>query len=190
MGYSANCGRCLYCDLLAEELERGERIVAETKEFVVMHPYASRVPWETRIIPKKHYSSFGLFPDAHFTELAMVLKDTLLCLYRGLDNPAFNFIVDTTITEDEEGPYCHWHIRRAPRLSTIAGFEMGSGIYISTALPEETTRLMKQVTQSFPEDECLSFKQKAWLSLTKNSKIAFISAQAAVTERSLLLGWN
>ena len=161
VGYYANFGRCLYCDLLTEELERGERIVAETKEFVVMHPYASRVPWETRIIPKKHYPSFGLFPDAHFTELAMVLKDTLLCLYRGLDNPDFNFIVDTTITEDEESPYYHWHIRIIPRLSTIAGFEMGSGIYISTALPEETTRLMKQVAQSFPEDECLSFKQKA-----------------------------
>jgi len=151
--YYADSGRCLYCDLLAEEMEERERIVAETKEFVVFHPYASRVPYETWIIPKKHYASFGLFPASHLAELAKVLRDTLLCLYRGLDNPDFNFIINTTITEDEEDPYYHWHLRIVPRLTMIAGFEIGSGIYITTALPEETARLMKEVACSLPEDE-------------------------------------
>jgi len=161
VGYYADVGKCLYCDLLAEELEKGERIVAQTKEFVVLHPYASRAPWETWIIPKRHCASFGLFPNEHLAELSRVLKDTLLCLYRGLDNPAFNYMVNTTITEDEENPYYHWHIRIVPRLNLIAGFEMGSGIYISTALPEETASRMKQVAYSLPEDECPTFKQKA-----------------------------
>jgi len=88
------------------------------------------------------------------------LKDTLLCLYRGLDNPDFNLMVDTSTTEDEEDPYYHWHIRVVPRLTTIAGFEMGSGIYISTTLPEDTAKLIKQVAKSLPEGECQSFKQK------------------------------
>ena len=158
--YFADVGSCLYCDLLAEELDKKERIVAQTKEFVVLHPYASRAPWETWIIPKRHCASFGLFPYEHLAELARVLKDTLLCLYRGLDNPAFNYMVNTTITEDEENPYYHWHIRIVPRLNLIAGFEMGSGIYISTALPEETASLMKQVASSLPEGECLTLKQK------------------------------
>jgi len=160
VGYYADVGKCLYCDLLSEELGKEERIVAQTKEFVVFHPYASRAPWETWIIPKRHCASFGLFPDEHFTELARVLKGTLLCLYRGLDNPAFNYMVNTTITEDEENPYYHWHIRIVPRLNLIAGFEMGSGIYISTALPEETASRMKQVAYSLPEDECSTLKQK------------------------------
>jgi len=159
--YYADSGKCLYCELLAEELERGVRIVAETKEFVVLHPYASHVPFETWIIPKRHYSSFGLFPEANLAELAMVLKDTLLCLYRGLDNPAFNLMVDTTITEDEEDPYYHWHFRIVPRLTMIAGFEMGSGIYISPARPEDTVKLMKKICRSLPEDECLTLKPKA-----------------------------
>ena len=90
----------------------------------------------------------------------MVLKDVLLCLYRGLDNPAFNLVIDTTTTEDEVDPYYHWYIRIVPRLTTIAGFEMGSGIYITTALPEDTARLMKQVALSLPDEECISFKQK------------------------------
>ncbi|MBA7701002.1 Galactose-1-phosphate uridylyltransferase [subsurface metagenome] len=151
MDYYADMGRCLYCELLAEELEKGERIVAETKQFVVVHPYASRVAYETWIIPKRHSASFGLFPVTHLAELAMVLKDALLCLYRELDNPAFNLMIDTTTTEDEEDPYYHWHIRIVPRLTLIAGFEMGSGIYINTALPEDTARLMRQVASSLPD---------------------------------------
>ncbi|MFC1941492.1 galactose-1-phosphate uridylyltransferase [Chloroflexota bacterium] len=154
-------GRCLYCSLLIEELDKGERIVAETKQFIVFHPYASRVPWETWIIPKEHRASFGLSPPTYLTELAMVLKDSLLCLYRGLDNPDFNLMVDTTSTDEEEAPYYHWHIRIVPRLTTIAGFEMGSGIHISTALPEETAMLMKESANSSAENECLSFKGKA-----------------------------
>ena len=159
--YFADIGSCLYCDLLAEELDKGERIVAQTREFVILHPYASRAPWETWIIPKRHCASFGLFPYEHLAELARVLKDTLLCLYRGLDNPAFNYVVNTAITEDENNPYYHWHIRIVPRISLIAGFEMGSGIYISTALPEKTASQMKQVAYSLPGDECLTLKQEA-----------------------------
>jgi UDPglucose--hexose-1-phosphate uridylyltransferase len=158
--YYDDVGKCLYCDLIAEELEKGKRVVANTKEFVLLHPYASRVPYETWIIPRRHSASFGLFPATHLAELAMVLKDTLHCLYRGLDNPDFNLMVDTTTTEDEEDPHYHWHIRVVPRLTTVAGFEMGSGIYINTALPEATTTFMKQLANSLPEEECRSFKQK------------------------------
>ena len=156
--YYVDITRCLYCDLIAEELEKGERIVAETKEFIVLHPYASRAPWETWIIPKMHSASFGLFPPTHLPELARVLKDTLFCIYRGLDDPAFNLMVDTSTTVDEDDPYYHWHIRILPRLTTIAGFEMGSGIYISTALPEETAKQLRQIAYYLPEGECPTFR--------------------------------
>jgi UDPglucose--hexose-1-phosphate uridylyltransferase len=159
--YYDDVGKCLYCDLLAAELDRGTRVIAETKEFVILHPYASRVSYETWIIPKRHCASFGLFPATYLTELARVLKDTLFCLYHGLDDPAFNLMIDTTTTEDEQDPYYHWHVRIVPRLTTIAGFEMGSGIYINTTPPEHAARLMKQVANSLPEEDCPTFKQKA-----------------------------
>jgi len=146
--YYVNLGRCLYCDLVARELGRGERIIISNKEFVAFHPYASRAPYETWIVSKRHYSSFGLFPEGHLSELAAVLKTTLLGLYRGIDDPAFNLIVDTTSTVDEDDPYYHWHIRIIPRMALIAGFEMGSGIYISTALPEDTASHMRQIVKS------------------------------------------
>jgi len=157
--YYDNAGRCLYCELIAWDMENAKaRVVADTKEFLIVHPYASRVRWETWILPKRHYASFGLYPAALLAELAKVLKDTLFCLYKGLDDPAFNLMIDTANTHDEEGPYYHWHIRIVPRLTLIAGFEMGSGIYLSSALPEETAGMMKQVALSLPEDECPTFK--------------------------------
>ncbi len=151
--YYIDAGRCLYCDLLAAELEKGERIVAETGQFIVIHPYASRVPYETWIIPKSHCASFGLFPGKYLAGLAGVLKNTLLGLYQELDNPAFNLMVDSTITEDEDDPYYHWHIRIIPRQTTVAGFEMGSGIYISTALPEQTAKRMRECTAALFRSE-------------------------------------
>ena len=147
--YHAEMGVCLYCELIAEELEKRERIIAETEQFVIFQPYASRVPFETWIMPKEHSASFGLLSTSGLSELSTVLKDTLFCIYHELDDPAFNFMIDTSTTEDEYDPYYHWHIRIVPRLSTIAGFEMGSGIYISTALPEETTKLMRKCCISF-----------------------------------------
>ncbi len=156
--YYADMGRCLYCDLIKYNLKKGRnRVIAETDEFIVVHPYASRVPYETWIFPKIHCASFGLFPDTYFTELAQVLKDVAYCLYRGLDNPDYNMIIDSTTTRDEDDPYYHWHIRFIPRLSTIAGFEMGSGIYITSARPEDTARHMKRIARSCPNDLCISF---------------------------------
>ncbi|MDP3879142.1 MAG: galactose-1-phosphate uridylyltransferase [Dehalococcoidales bacterium] len=142
--YLVDMGGCLYCEMLAEELKGGKRIVAETDQFVIFHPYASRASWESWIVPKEHCASFGLVPHSRLAELSTVLKDTLFCMYSELDNPAFNLMVDTSTTVDEDDPYYHWHIRIVPRLTTIAGFEIGSGIYISPALPEETARLMRQ----------------------------------------------
>jgi len=159
--YYSDMGRCLYCDLLAAEQEKGERIVAETERFVAFHPYASRVPYETWIVPKKHYSSFGLYPATFLGELARVLKNALLCLYRELDNPAFNFTIDTSTTADEEDPYYHWHIRIVPRITTIAGFEIGSGIYISAALPENTADHIRKCTVSLVKEGHISLKEKA-----------------------------
>ena len=91
----------------------------------------------------------------------MVLKDILSCIYQELDDPAFNLTIDTTTTMDEHDPYYHWHMRILPRLTTIAGFELGSGIYISPTLPEDTAKHMRECIASSPETECLALKPKA-----------------------------
>ncbi|MFC1917460.1 galactose-1-phosphate uridylyltransferase [Chloroflexota bacterium] len=157
--YYADRGRCLYCDLIEWDLEyAAQRVIADTEEFMVVQPYASHVPYETWILPKRHHASFGQYPAALLGDLALVLKDTLHCIYRGLDNPSFNMMVESTTTENEDDPYYHWHIRIMPRLATIAGFEIGSGININTAMPEETAAEMKRIAAACDEVTCPAFK--------------------------------
>lgn len=74
-----------------------------------------------------------------------MLRRTLLALYRTLGNPDFNYIVHTAPTEDEGKPYYLWHVQILPRVTTIAGFELGSGIYVTTMLPEESAASIRAV---------------------------------------------
>lgn len=143
--YYDDTDTCLYCDLFQHELRVGRRVAMETDDFLVFHPYASRSPFETWIVPKKHQASFGLVADAELTGLAKVLKNTLLQLHKLLNNPDLNCVICTSPTEDEYNHYYDWHMMIIPRLTTPAGFEMGSGIHINATVPEETADLVRGV---------------------------------------------
>jgi UDPglucose--hexose-1-phosphate uridylyltransferase len=145
ISYYDDTGRCLYTDLAANELEAGTRIVMETKCYVVFHPFASRRPFETWIMPKANQASFRRASEEDIRNAAPVLRTTLLKLYRGLDNPDFNLIIESAPVREERADFYQWHIRIIPRISEAAGFEIGSGIYINTALPEETARFMRDL---------------------------------------------
>ena len=143
--YYDRSGRCLYSDLTEQELKSGKRIVMETEKFVTFHPFASQRPFETWILPKKHQASFGSVSTEDLGNLAHVLRINLVKLYRGLNDPDFNYVIDTAPIGDENEPYYLWHIRIIPRLTELAGFEIGSGICINTAVPEETALFMRNL---------------------------------------------
>jgi len=136
-------GRCLYCDVADGERKAKRRVVLETDRFLVFHPFASRAPFETWIMPNRHQPSFAQVSAEDLLALAPVLRRTLRALYDRLGNPDFNYIVHSAPIEDENKDYYLWHIQIVPRVSTIAGFELGSGIYITTALPEESAAAIR-----------------------------------------------
>lgn len=136
-------GRCLYCDIAEEERKAKSRVVLETDRFLVFHPFASRVPFETWIMPKRRQASFGQVQEEDLHELASVLRRTLRALYERLGDPDFNYIVHSAPIEDENKEYYLWHVQILPRLTTIAGFELGSGIYVSTMLPEQSAAVIR-----------------------------------------------
>jgi len=142
--YYDDHGSCVYCDLVEEELSLGKRVVMDTEKFVVLQPFASRFPFETWIIPKEHQASFGLISMEDSKKFAKVLKTTLLKLYSKLNNPDYNYVIHTAPIKDEGEDYYHWHLQIIPRLTTPAGFEMGSGIFINVCLPEETAQFLKE----------------------------------------------
>jgi UDPglucose--hexose-1-phosphate uridylyltransferase len=143
--YYDDNGGCLYCDIIEQEVKAGKRVVEESNHFAVFHPFASGVPFETWILPKKHSACFGFMDFDAAKDLGHVLKRNLGRIFKLLGNPDYNIVVHTAPVNEENEDYFHWHLRIIPRLTMLAGFEIGSGIFINTALPEETAAAVKAV---------------------------------------------
>ncbi len=136
-------GDCIYCGMMEEEIHQQVRVVNETEYFLVICPFASRSPFETRIYPKIHRSSFTTVSDQELADFASVLQDTLKRLYVGLNDPDYNYIIRPAPIEDGDVKYHHWYVVIVPKLTTPAGFEIGTGIYINTTLPEQCAEFLR-----------------------------------------------
>lgn len=143
--YFDTTGQCLYCVLRNDELEVGMRLVSQNSDYVAFLPYASHSPFEVWILPKAHHASFGSVEQPRMRALAEILKFVLQKLSVGLDNPDYNLTINTVPRGDEDKHYFLWHIAIVPRLTTPAGFELGSGMSINTVLPEEAAAYLKTV---------------------------------------------
>ena len=126
-------------------LRLGDEILAVNDHFAALLPYASQVPFETWILPRRRQSSFRWLDPSLLRPLAELLKNVLLRLYVGLGDPHFNLTIDTVPAGEAEAEYFLWHIQILPRLIKQAGFEMGSGMSINPVLPEEAAELLRNV---------------------------------------------
>ncbi|MGE5403825.1 MAG: galactose-1-phosphate uridylyltransferase [Candidatus Saccharibacteria bacterium] len=129
-------GRCICCDMVAQEANDGSRIAMETEKFIAFCPFASRFPFETWIVPKQHESDFGLIKDDDVGELAWILREVACRLSDVLGNPPYNMLLHSTPVNVDIGVSYHWHIEILPRLTTAAGFEYGTEYYINPTPPE------------------------------------------------------
>jgi UDPglucose--hexose-1-phosphate uridylyltransferase len=137
-------GRCLYCDVVSEELKLGSRIVHHDNRFVVFHPFAAARLAETWIVPLEHRPSFGQVDEQGLRAFASVLGRTLRQLSMGFGDPDFNYAVHSAPKDEEDRPYYHWHLQLMPRLTKAAGLELGSGIYVNVASPKDTAQAMRR----------------------------------------------
>ena len=135
--------RCLFCDMIQQEIETDKRVVISTDNFVAFAPFASRFPFETWILPKKHESNFENLQGFEAEELAHILKSVLAKLEATLDFPPYNYIIHNAPFNVTEAEYFHWHIEIIPRLTNIAGFEWGTGFYINPTSPEEAAEMLR-----------------------------------------------
>jgi UDPglucose--hexose-1-phosphate uridylyltransferase len=136
--------RCIFCDILRQELADGRRVVLENEGFVVISPYAARFPFETWILPKNHQSSYEAVNGGQFRSLARILKNLLLRLAKTLNHPPYNYMIHTTPLQEGPNDYYHWHMEVIPKLTKVAGFEWGSGFYVNPTPPEEATRFLRE----------------------------------------------
>lgn len=135
--------RCIFCDVINQEMEAGKRVIYENSDYIAIAPFAPRSPFETWILPKRHESAFYP-PNKSFSALAEALQRILKQTDRILDTPPYNFIIHTSPFTEEVNEYYHWHIEIMPKLTNIAGFEWGTGFYINPTLPEEAARFMRE----------------------------------------------
>lgn len=137
--------RCIFCDVLQQELESMVRVVAQNQHFVVLEPFASRFPYETWILPRLHAPQFENLLEPEMEALAAILRDTLRRMKVALEDAPFNYVLHTAPTRgDGIGEYYHWHIEIMPKLTRIAGFEWGSGFYINPTPPEVAASVLRE----------------------------------------------
>ncbi len=145
--------RCIYCDVIEQERKLGTRIVVETEHFIALAPFAARFPFELWMLPKKHHCDFADGIVGLEADLAKILKDILLRFKIGLDDPAYNYVLQTAPfrREEDRGRFktiredYHWHMELMPRLTRVAGFEKGTGFYICPIPPEQAAEFLRTV---------------------------------------------
>lgn len=144
--------RCLFCDVLKQELRDRRRLVAQNSMFVAFCPFASRFPFETWIMPRNHFHSFESECDeALILFLSEILSETMKRIEK-LTN-AYTIVYHTSPNEplhefklSDEPPlqeYFHWHIEILPRDFRSSKYKREDEFYVNTLLPEEAARILR-----------------------------------------------
>ncbi len=134
---------CLFCRLIARELCIGTRVVEESDHFLVLCPFASRLPFEFRIYPKRHCTQFDQQSSVELDELAIILRRSLLNLEKLSQHVPYNYLIHSAPFDIDASEHYHWHMEVLPRLACHAGFEWGSNIHINPVSPEQAAKQLR-----------------------------------------------
>ncbi|HAM35742.1 MAG TPA: galactose-1-phosphate uridylyltransferase [Elusimicrobia bacterium] len=143
--YHAKNGSCVFCDMIEEELKQKLRILADTRFFTAFVLFAALSPFHIWILPKRHTASFGEAGDDELADLSGVMQVLLRKLYSGLGDPDYNFVIQSCPQDRGETKPFHWYLSLVVRLSKAAGFELGSGMFINTSLPERSAAFLNSL---------------------------------------------
>jgi UDPglucose--hexose-1-phosphate uridylyltransferase len=145
--------RCLFCDVIEQEMEEGSRIVHVDNHFVSFCPYASRFPYETHTFPRRHQSQFTDLDATGLERLAGHMIEVFRRLHTVLKDPPFNWALINSPNPQAGGARAgfwstlphdfHWHLEALPRLTPQAGFEWGTGLFINPTAPEDAAAFLR-----------------------------------------------
>ena len=135
--------RSIFDDILADEVRTGTRLVYENNGFTGFCPYASRMPFELAIYPKRQCPDFHGITDQERAQLADVLRALLRKINLSLNHPAYNLILYTAPSRapgHEQWKTLdldfRWHIEILPRLHHVGGIELATGCWVNSVWPE------------------------------------------------------
>ena len=136
--------RCVFCDIIRQEIKQEIRLVAQNELFIAIAPYAPRSPFEMWILPKKHSSAYVSMDNEHFVALSEIFSECMRRLDKCIPNVPYNFVLHSAPLRSQPLDHYHWHFEIMPKLTTIAGFEWGSGFYINPIPPEEAAHYLRE----------------------------------------------
>ena len=152
-------GRCLFCDVLAEERRDGRRLVLEGERFLAFVPSFARYPYEVYLASKDHQASMADWSEADSADLAAVLKGLLVKFDALFDRPfPYMMVVHQAPTDGAEHPGCHLHfefyppLRTATKLKFLAGVESGAGCFIMDKLAEDSAAELRKAVPASVAD--------------------------------------
>jgi len=135
---------CIYCRMNKWEQKVKKRIVFENKDFLAICPFASKTAFQIIVSPKKHFSYFEQVQEKEKWQLAETFQKALSKLYKGLNDPPYNFYLHTAPCDGQNYDFYHWHWTILPKTSIWAGFEIGTRMEISTIEPEKAAEYLRK----------------------------------------------
>jgi UDPglucose--hexose-1-phosphate uridylyltransferase len=131
-------GSNVWSDVLDRELAERARIVSSDDQFVLLCPFASRFSGQMQIVPRRPMPGFESTCETELQDFAGLLKQAVGCFHRVFPEAPFNLGLHTAPPRDSRRDSYRWHLMITPRLTGIAGFEIGSGSWINVSTPEES----------------------------------------------------
>ncbi len=135
--------RCLFCDIIHYEQEYHKRILVENSDYIVMSPFAPKLPFELVLYPKSHAASFEETGDSMMLSLAVVFRETISRINKSLEHPAYNLMLHNSSFDRDCKDYFHWHLELVPVITGTGGFELSTYSYINPTPPEEAIEILK-----------------------------------------------
>jgi UDPglucose--hexose-1-phosphate uridylyltransferase len=134
-GFARFAGRCLLCTTVDAEENVNHRVVYADERVLVICPFWSGAPYEMLVIPRAHGPHLHHSPQADIVAVGKALKVALGSLRDVVGDVAYNLVFHSAPYRAPE-PY-HWHVHVVPKITTVAGFELGTGVLINIVNPEQ-----------------------------------------------------
>lgn len=135
--------RCIYCDVIEQEVQMGKRVIQYSARFVALAPFASRFPCEVWVLPTQHAADYVTIADDALLELARLLKAILGRLEELIQHFSCSIILHTAPLHQDVQAIYHWHLELLPKTTKVAGFEWGTGFFINPVPPEEAASRLR-----------------------------------------------
>jgi UDPglucose--hexose-1-phosphate uridylyltransferase len=143
--------RCIFCDVLNEELRMEKRIIMESRNFVSFVPFAPSSAFDFWLLPKRHNCAFQDIDEDEIEDLSLVLVTLIKKIKKLFKDLSYSYIIHSapnrmprrnhwhTLGED-----FHWHIEVMLNLTTKNNFEWNSEFCLLTTSPEDAAKYIKE----------------------------------------------